>query len=83
VSPVKYELGFYIPEDGIIYVKSINMLRDKKFPIFIKFEVFTTVTMKNNVFWDVTPCDSCKGLQEPHGVTSQKTPFFPIFLYGS
>jgi hypothetical protein len=26
--------------------------------------------MKNDVFWDVTPCG------EPHGITSQKTPFF-------
>jgi hypothetical protein len=26
----------------------------------IRFEVFTAVTMKNNVFWDVTPCGSCK-----------------------
>jgi hypothetical protein len=25
-----------------------------------RFEVFTAVTMKNYVFWDVTPCDSCK-----------------------
>jgi hypothetical protein len=25
-----------------------------------RFEVFTTVTMKNGVFWDVTPCGSCK-----------------------
>jgi hypothetical protein len=24
------------------------------------FEVFTAVTMKNGVFWDVTPCGSCK-----------------------
>jgi hypothetical protein len=48
--------------------------------------------MKNGVFWDVTPCGSCKNrslggtwrqgppkrrfLQEPHGVTSQKIPFF-------
>jgi hypothetical protein len=41
--------------------------------------------MKNAVFWDVTPCGSCKNpcknsckrfLQEPRGVTSQKTPFF-------
>jgi hypothetical protein len=30
--------------------------------------------MKNGVFWDVTPCGSCKN-QEPHGVTSQKTSF--------
>jgi hypothetical protein len=26
----------------------------------VKFEVFTVVTMKNGVFWDVTPCGSCK-----------------------
>jgi hypothetical protein len=25
-----------------------------------RFEVFTAVTMKNGVFWDVTPCSSCK-----------------------
>jgi hypothetical protein len=25
----------------------------------VRFEVFTTVTMKNDVFWDVTPCGSC------------------------
>jgi hypothetical protein len=28
--------------------------------IFVRFEVFTVVTMKNGVFWDVTPCGSCK-----------------------
>jgi hypothetical protein len=26
----------------------------------VRFEVFTTVTMKNVVFWDVTPRGSCK-----------------------
>jgi hypothetical protein len=25
----------------------------------VRFEVFTVVTMKNGVFWDVTPCGSC------------------------
>jgi hypothetical protein len=28
--------------------------------ISVRFEVFTAVTMKNGVFWDVMPCDSCK-----------------------
>jgi hypothetical protein len=23
---------------------------------YVRFEVFTAVTMKNGVFWDVTPC---------------------------
>jgi hypothetical protein len=27
---------------------------------FVRFEVFTAVTMKNGVFWDVTPFGSCK-----------------------
>jgi hypothetical protein len=26
----------------------------------VSFEVFTVVTMKNGVFWDVMPCGSCK-----------------------
>jgi hypothetical protein len=26
----------------------------------VRFEVFKAVTMKNGVFWDVTPCGSCK-----------------------
>jgi hypothetical protein len=28
--------------------------------LFVRFEVFTAVTMKNGVFLDVTPCGSCK-----------------------
>jgi hypothetical protein len=27
---------------------------------YVRFKVFTAVTMKNAVFWDVTPCGSCK-----------------------
>jgi hypothetical protein len=26
----------------------------------VRFEVFTAVTMRNGIFWDVTPCSSCK-----------------------
>jgi hypothetical protein len=26
----------------------------------VRVEVFKAVTMKNGVFWDVTPCGSCK-----------------------
>jgi hypothetical protein len=32
--------------------------------ILIIFEVFTAVTMKNGVFWVVTPCGSCKNQLE-------------------
>jgi hypothetical protein len=28
--------------------------------INVRFEVFTAVTMKNGVLWDVTSCGSCK-----------------------
>jgi hypothetical protein len=28
--------------------------------LYIRFEVFRAVTMKNAVFWDVTPCGSFK-----------------------
>jgi hypothetical protein len=38
-----------------IFVTFINMLSH-----YVRFEVFTAVTMKNDVFWDVTPCGSCK-----------------------
>jgi hypothetical protein len=31
------------------------------------------LAVKKGVFWDVTPCGS-----EPHGVKSQKTPFFIV-----
>jgi hypothetical protein len=27
--------------------------------LFVRFEVFTPVTMKNAIFWDVAPCRSC------------------------
>jgi hypothetical protein len=31
-----------------------------KIQLSVRFEVFTAVTLKNGVFWDVTPCGSCK-----------------------
>jgi hypothetical protein len=33
-------------------------------PKDVRFEVFTAVTMKNAVFWDVTPCGSYKNPKE-------------------
>jgi hypothetical protein len=32
----------------------------RRFITDVRFEVFTAVTMKNGVFWVVTPCGSCK-----------------------
>jgi hypothetical protein len=36
-----------------VYDGSTTML------MYVRFEVFTSVTMKNSVFWDVTLCGSC------------------------
>jgi hypothetical protein len=33
---------------------------DKHLSDNVRFEVFIAVTMKNAVFWDMTPCSSCK-----------------------
>jgi hypothetical protein len=40
------------------FVPNRNTLRHRYRPV--RFEVFTAVTMKNVVFWDVTPYGSCK-----------------------
>jgi hypothetical protein len=45
------------PEDTIL--QSVTLSNNKNFK-YVKLEVFTAVTMKNGVFWDVTPCGSCK-----------------------
>jgi hypothetical protein len=37
-----------------------NVKKTKNKPLCGRFEVFTAVTMKNGVFWDVTPCGSSK-----------------------
>jgi hypothetical protein len=45
MNPICYRL---IPKKDIPYYKKYN----------VRFEVFTAVTMKNAVFWDVAPCRS-------------------------
>jgi hypothetical protein len=40
-------------------------------PSLVRFEVFTAVTMKNGVFWDVPACGSCKNRR--FGISSQRT----------
>jgi hypothetical protein len=52
---------------------------------FVKTEVFTAVTIKNAVSWDVAPCTSCvppKRLftQDRHGSTYQETAFLKALL---
>jgi hypothetical protein len=56
----------------------------------VRFEVFTVVTMKNAVFWDVTSCGSCKNRRTMYIiflrsvlrllVTSNVVPSSPILI---
>jgi hypothetical protein len=48
-------LGPY-SEDLLLSIGSKNVNKE----ISVRSEVFKAVTMKNGVFWDVTPCGSCK-----------------------
>jgi hypothetical protein len=43
---------------------------------YVRFEVFTAVTMKNGVFWDVTPCGSMGRLL----VAASVVPSSPILV---
>jgi hypothetical protein len=48
VSFIHFIMRTSVPQCAIINV------------FYVRFEVFTAVTMKNGVYWDVTPCGSCK-----------------------
>jgi hypothetical protein len=41
-------------------VPGIPLLLPEELNVGVRFEVFKVVTMKNGVFWDVTPCGSSK-----------------------
>jgi hypothetical protein len=61
MRPLSYEvkLGDYLfPEVIITCIALPTTASDLIFRV--RFEVFAVVTMKNCVFWDVTPCGSCK-----------------------
>jgi hypothetical protein len=61
----------------------ISPLRSQAGECYVRFVIFTAVTMKNTVFWDVTPYGSCKNTddggdtfhpnvgssRDPHGAT--------------
>jgi hypothetical protein len=42
------------------YIYSENKVSKDLIFSYVRFEIFLAVTMKNVVFWDVTPCRSCK-----------------------
>jgi hypothetical protein len=46
---IRYYFGHII----LFSIELMNMC------IYVRFEIFTAVTMKNSFFWDVAPCRSC------------------------
>jgi hypothetical protein len=49
--------------------------------INVRFEVFTAVTMKNAIFWDVTRCRSCKNCNVYQLlITANVVPSSPILV---
>jgi hypothetical protein len=76
VSPVKYELGFYIPEDDIIHShrrENLNSYMENTcFTLYIDFKTKTSLIRRRYV-----PMKR-RFLHEPHGVSSQMTPFFIV-----
>jgi hypothetical protein len=46
--------SYFMQAGGDIKQKNENAFK------FVGFGVFTPVAMKNAIFWDVTPCGSCK-----------------------
>jgi hypothetical protein len=47
-------------DQGIAHACEVTSLPCKPLHNCVRFEVFMAVTMKNGVFWVVTPCGSCK-----------------------
>jgi hypothetical protein len=54
-------LGLDLPLGPVwMHVAVSQIFREADTVNLERFEVFTAVTKKNVVFWDVTPCGSCK-----------------------
>jgi hypothetical protein len=85
--PLDYRGGTYeyIPYRNQLYtlrisyllfhvLKCTRILSNMNLKIYVRFEVFRAVTMKNGVFWDVTPCGSCKNRRfgGTFGISSQR-----------
>jgi hypothetical protein len=45
--------------DGVEKTKYLSLM-ENELESYVRFEVFTAVTMKNDVFWNVKSCGSCK-----------------------
>jgi hypothetical protein len=56
---VIYMRLFSVVSSNVIYKHAYQMIPYTGKMNVVRFEVFTAVTMKNAVFWDMTPCRSC------------------------
>jgi hypothetical protein len=52
-------VGIFRLPNKIHRICFLCLFNHNQFYVSVRFEVFTAVTMKNGVFWDVTPCGSC------------------------
>jgi hypothetical protein len=71
VSPVKYELGFYIPEDGILHIHCRENLKS-----YIALTGWTLQRRRN-----VSPVKYEMGFYIPEGCILQLLPWKPQILY--
>jgi hypothetical protein len=80
VSPVKYELGFYIPEDAILHSHRRENLKSYRALTGFPSRTSSIIPLVYNVTEDCCPveCYAVWFLQYPHGVTSHKTTFFIV-----
>jgi hypothetical protein len=53
----------YLDNKDLAEIKKVETHSDEQIVKVVKenvrFQVFTVVTTKNAIFWDVTPCGSC------------------------
>jgi hypothetical protein len=66
-------------ETGSSHVRSVvnRAALGQVFSEHVRFDIFTAVTMKKAVFWDVNRVAVVR-IQQPQAVTSQKTTFFIV-----
>jgi hypothetical protein len=59
VTKLGYIMAFLFQKEYRFSGENMELIITLRY-IIVRFEVFTAVTMKNGVFWAVTPCGSCK-----------------------
>jgi hypothetical protein len=69
--------GLEIAFQAILTTLNIEIQTDN---FYVRFEVFTAVTMKNGVFWDVTPCGFCKNRVRRLLVAACVVPISPFLV---